>query len=79
MRENLKKIKFFVIFAFVYKKNKYFSSISSRGCGFVEKREKFRKDKEADVDKLWGVMPSLSTVCTDERWMGDYPQNIHMK
>ena len=30
-----------VFFAFIYKKNiKYFSSISSRGCGFVDKLEK---------------------------------------
>ena len=58
--------------------NKY-SSGSSRGCGYVEKRRKSSSRAEPPVDKWDGVMPYLSTVYTDEEWMNRYPQNVNMK
>jgi len=45
----------------------------------VEKWRKAQSGAEVAVDKLCGVIPELSTVYTDERWMKYYPQNIHMK
>ncbi|ERJ92185.1 hypothetical protein HMPREF1992_01450 [Selenomonas sp. oral taxon 892 str. F0426] len=58
---------------------KKYSRSSSRGCGFVEKWIKSRRNKGATVDKMSGLVLMLSTVYTDKEWMSYYPQNIHMK